>query len=93
MIERSVTPIIEHSLAAQAAVAIIGPRQVGKTTLARAIADQRPSSVYLDLEAREDRDRLAEPTLFLRQYENSLVVLDEIHRVPELFSSLRGIID
>ena len=93
MIERSVTPIIEHALAEQAAVAIIGPRQVGKTTLARAIADQRPSSVYLDLEAREDRDRLAEPTLFLRQYENSLVVLDEIHRVPELFSSLRGIID
>ena len=50
MIERSVTPIIEHSLAEQAAVAIIGPRQVGKTTLARAIADQRPSSVFLDLE-------------------------------------------
>ena len=93
MIERSVMPMVEQSLAEQAAVAIIGPRQVGKTTLARAIADQRPSSVYLDLEAREDRDRLAEPTLFLRQYENSLVVLDEIHRVPELFSSLRGLID
>jgi predicted AAA+ superfamily ATPase len=85
--------MIERSLAEFAAVAIIGPRQVGKTTLARAIADQRPNSVYLDLEAREDRDRIVEPTLFLRQYENSLVVLDEIHRVPELFSSLRGIID
>ena len=93
MIPRSVAPAIEHLLAHQAAVAIIGPRQVGKTTLARAIADSRPTSVYLDLEAREDRDRLTEPTLFLRQYENSLVVLDEIHRVPELFSSLRGIID
>jgi hypothetical protein len=93
MIERSVTTQIEHSLSEQAAVAIIGPRQVGKTTLAREIADSRPASLYLDLEAREDRDRLAEPTLFLRQYENSLVVLDEIHRVPELFSSLRGIID
>ena len=93
MIERSVTAAIEHSLSEQAAVAIIGPRQVGKTTLAREIADKRPASLYLDLEAREDRDRLAEPTLFLRQYENSLVVLDEIHRVPELFSSLRGIID
>ena len=67
-------------------MAIIGPRQVGKTTLAREIAGSRPASLYLDLEAREDRDRLAEPTLFLRQYENSLVVLDEIHRVPELFS-------
>jgi len=74
-------------------VAIIGPRQVGKTTLAREIAGSRPASLYLDLEAREDRDRLAEPALFLRQYENSLVVLDEIHRIPEIFSSLRGIID
>jgi predicted AAA+ superfamily ATPase len=80
-------------LTVQAAVAIIGPRQVGKTTLAREIAGSRPASLYLDLEAREDRDRLAEPALFLRQYENSLVVLDEIHRIPEIFSSLRGIID
>jgi predicted AAA+ superfamily ATPase len=93
MIERSITAFIEQSLSDQAAAAIIGPRQVGKTTLARAIADRRPTSVYLDLEAREDRDRLSEPALFLRQYENSLVVLDEIHRVPELFSSLRGVID
>ncbi len=74
-------------------MAIIGPRQVGKTTLAREIADRRPGSIYLDLQAREDREKLAEPALFLSQYENSLVVLDEIHRVPELFSSLRGIID
>ena len=93
MIQRSVTTAIEHSLSEQAAVAIIGPRQVGKTTLAREIAGSRPASLYLDLEAREDRDRLAEPALFLRQYENSLVVLDEIHRIPEIFSSLRGIID
>src|ERR1700677_1874210 len=93
MIERSVTTQIEHSLTEQAAVGFFGPRQVGKPTLAREISDSRPTSLYLDLEAREDRDRLAEPSLFLRQYENSLVVLDEIHRVPELFSSLRGIID
>jgi len=93
MIQRSVTTAIEHSLTVQAAVAIIGPRQVGKTTLAREIADNRPASLYLDLEAREDRDRLTEPALFLRQYENNLVVLDEIHRIPELFSLLRGIID
>ena len=61
--------------------------------MARQIADSRPGSLYLDLEAREDREKLAEPVLFLRQYQDSLVVLDEIHRVPELFSSLRGIID
>lgn len=69
------------------------PASSWKTALARAIADKRPASVYLDLEIREDRYRLAEPALFLRQYENSLVVLDEIHCTPELFSSLRGIID
>ena len=74
-------------------MAIIGPRQVGKTTLARQVADSHPGALYLDLEAREDREKLVEPVLFLRQYENSLVVLDEIHRVPELFTSLRGIID
>ena len=82
-----------NSLHYQAAVALIGPRQVGKTTLARQIADNQPGSLYLDLEAREDREKLAEPVLFLRQYQDSLVVLDEIHRVPELFSSLRGVID
>lgn len=88
-VERSVLESLLH----QGAVALIGPRQVGKTTLARQIADNRPGSLYLDLEAREDREKLAEPVLFLRQYQNSLVILDEIHRVPELFSSLRGIID
>ncbi len=93
MIPRSVAKSIEQALKRQAAVAIIGPRQVGKTTLAREIAGAHPGALYLDLEAREDREKLIEPVLFLRQYENSLVVLDEIHRVPELFSSLRGIID
>ena len=94
MISRSdVEGHVLQALSHQAAVALIGPRQVGKTTLARQIADSRPGSIYLDLEAREDRDKLAEPVLFLRQYEQRLVVLDEIHRVPELFSSLRGLID
>ena len=72
IIARLVQPVIEQALTAQAAVAIIGPRQVGKTTLAREIADSRPGSLYLDLEAREDREKLSEPVLFLKQYERVL---------------------
>lgn len=76
-------------------MALIGPRQVGKTTLAHQIAEESSAgqAVYLDLEAREDRNKLLEPALFLRNYEDRLVILDEIHRVPELFPVLRGLID
>ncbi len=76
----------------QAAVALIGPRQVGKTTLAIDISE-KTDSLYLDLEDRADREKLSDPALFLSQYEDRLVVLDEIHRVPELFQTLRGLID
>jgi hypothetical protein len=74
------------------AVALLGPRQVGKTTLASAIAERFPS-IYLDLESRADRVRLAEPELYLADHEDDLVILDEVHRVPDLFGSLRGLID
>ncbi len=93
MIFRWITPRIEQALNTQAAVAILGPRQAGKTTLARSLADSRPGALYLDLESRADRDKLADPVLFLRQFERNLVVLDEIHRAPEIFGSLRGLID
>ena len=87
-----ITPDIERALNRQAAVALIGPRQVGKTTLALEIARTR-DALYLDLEDRDDRNRLAEPALFLDNLEDRLVVLDEIHRTPALFQTLRGIID
>ena len=74
------------------AVAILGPRQVGKTTLAREIGAQR-ASVYLDLEAESDRSKLADPAYYLAQHRDDLVILDEIHRLPELFRALRGLID
>ena len=91
-LDRSIQQSVLQALDRQAAVALIGPRQVGKTTLAKDIAEQR-DALYLDLEERGDRDKLADPVLFLSQYEDRLVVLDEIHRVPELFQSLRGLID
>jgi uncharacterized protein len=92
MLPRKALFSVQQALKRQAAVALIGPRQVGKTTLAHAIADTMPS-LYLDLESLEDRNKLTEPALFLNLYEDRLVILDEIHRVPELFQSLRGLID
>jgi uncharacterized protein len=92
MIPRRALKTVQDALDRQAAVALLGPRQVGKTTLAHAIAEQT-GALYLDLEAREDRDKLGDPALFLRVYEDRLVILDEIHRVPELFQALRGLID
>jgi uncharacterized protein len=74
------------------AVALVGPRQVGKTTLALEIAGAQPS-VYLDLESAADRARLAEPALYFADHVQELVVLDEIHRAPNLFEDLRGVID
>lgn len=75
------------------AVAILGPRQVGKTTLARAIAETRPESVYLDLERPADVRRLDDADAYLRSHTGTLVILDEVHRVPGLFEVLRGVID
>lgn len=92
MIPRNAYSQIEVALARQAAVALIGPRQVGKTTLALEIAKGRPS-VYLDLEALADREKLSDPVLFLGRHADKLVILDEIHRMPALFEALRGIID
>ncbi len=74
------------------AVALIGPRQSGKTTLAKAVADQRPS-VHLDLEASRDRAKLSDAEDYLSRRENKLVILDEIHRMPEIFRELRVLID
>lgn len=92
MIERKILSVVKQALDRQAAVALIGPRQVGKTTLAFAIAETR-EALYLDLEDQQDRNKLTDPGLFLSAYEDRLVILDEIHRVPELFQSLRGLID
>jgi hypothetical protein len=123
MIARRLRAAVLERLQQVPAVALLGPRQVGKTTLAREIAEtfdsmqkQRSAvgpgllggprlggprlgptvfepSLYLDLESEEDRRKLTDAAAYLRAYENRLVVLDEVHRAPELFQTLRGLID
>ena len=92
LIPRSASLQVERALARQASVIVIGPRQVGKTTLALHIAETRPTT-YLDLEQPSHRRVLDEPEPFFEQHSESLVILDEIHRVPEIFSVIRGTID
>jgi len=92
MIPRRLFTALRTGLAESAAVALLGPRQAGKTTLALEVAAARPS-IYLDLESESDRAKLAEPELYLAQHTDKLVILDEIQRMPQLFQSLRGLID
>jgi len=92
MLPRLIGSEIRKSLEVQAAVALIGPRQVGKTTLALEIGEDF-NAVYLDLENSDDRAKLQNPKLFLEGLEDRLVILDEIHLLPEIFQVLRGIID
>lgn len=92
MLTRRIEAQIRSDLQTQAAVALFGPRQVGKTTLALAIGDASPS-VYLDLEDAADREKLADPALYLASHEDKLVILDEIQNAPDLFATLRGLID
>jgi predicted AAA+ superfamily ATPase len=83
---------LEALLAESPAVGLLGPRQVGKTTLALQIAEGRPA-VYLDLESPADRSRISEPELYFADHADELVILDEIHRAPGIFEALRGTID
>lgn len=83
---------LREDLASTPAVALLGPRQAGKTTVAHELA-QQSDNVYLDLESELDRAKLASPELYLAERLNRLVVLDEVHRVPGLFPVLRGLID
>ena len=92
-IERHAKHTILRSLAEAPAVALLGPRQIGKTTLARDIAADMPDCLYLDLENPNDRARLADPARYLAAHADRLVVLDEVQRMPELFQVLRGEID
>lgn len=94
MINRRRQREVEDRLRTSSSVVLLGPRQVGKTTLARRIAAQRGArALYLDLERPADRRRLEDADMFLRAQAGKLVVIDEIHRAPDLFEILRGVID
>lgn len=92
MLARRLRPKLSSLLSHIPAVVLLGPRQSGKTTLALEIAEQQ-NSVYLDLEDENDRAKLSDPNKYLADHEDQLVILDEVHRVPEIFQQLRGIID
>ncbi len=93
MIKRRAEQRVLDGLNETPAVVLLGPRQVGKTTLARAVAEQVPNSLYLDLENQAHAARLAEPASYLEHHADRLVILDEVQRMPGLFEVLRGQID
>jgi predicted AAA+ superfamily ATPase len=92
-IQRTLESDILNSLKHFAVVAITGPRQCGKSTLAKHIIADRAASVYLDLENPSHRARLSDPLIYFNAHRNDLICLDEIQRAPELFSIIRSLAD
>lgn len=93
-IVRKFQELIEKRLEHNPVVALLGARQVGKSTLAKEIIKNYPNSVYLDLEKTTDRLQIeTDSELFLQQNKGKLICLDEIQRLPEIFRTLRGYID
>ena len=92
MLSRRILADIRIALTRQPAVVLLGPRQVGKTTLAHQVAGNG-KTVYLDLESAADRDKMADAARYLDSHADKLVVLDEVQRLPRLFETLRGRID
>ncbi len=91
IIRQNLSIEVERAMAQFPVTSILGPRQCGKTTLARQLAGTRPST-FFDLELPSDRARLAQPELMLSSL-TGLVVLDEVQQRPELFSVLRPLAD
>ena len=93
MFSRNLQHLVAQALLRSPAVVLLGPRQVGKTTLARAIAQAHSDALFLDLERESDRAAVARPELFFPALRQRLVVLDEVQTLPDLFRALRPEID
>jgi predicted AAA+ superfamily ATPase len=94
MVKRLIQGRIEMSLSRYSVVGILGPRQVGKTTLAEMIMERVKKKVsYLDLELPSDLNKLRDPELYLSRLADMLIIIDEIQRMPSLFPLLRALVD
>jgi uncharacterized protein len=93
MIERRLIHELKYLAKIFPATVLLGPRQVGKTTLARTYAKTIPGAVYLDLESDTDRRKLNNPEEYLAHHHDTLVILDEVQRMPNIFTTLRSVID
>lgn len=92
-IKRIISQKISKKLRSSPAIAILGPRQSGKSTLAQALISDITDSIYLDIERPSDRNKLRDPEAFFSLHMDKLICLDEIQRMPELFPVLRSLID
>ncbi|MSO14669.1 ATP-binding protein [Rickettsiales endosymbiont of Trichoplax sp. H2] len=92
MLQRLIADKLKKSMVYIPVIALLGPRQVGKTTLAKMLMQNQPS-IYLDLEASDDLLKLSDPSSFFNIHNDKLIILDEIQRLPDIFTTLRGIID
>jgi predicted AAA+ superfamily ATPase len=93
MYKRSIESVLHERLQQFPAVVLLGPRQVGKTTLALNEALVHSGSLYMDLELPSAQRQLDDPEAFLLTHQNRLVILDEVQRLPEIFAVIRAIID
>jgi len=92
MIPRRLEARIEEATKFSPAVALMGPRQVGKTTLALNLSERLPA-LYLDLENSLDAAKVQDIRAFHAEHRDKLIIMDEVQRKPEIFKELRGIID
>lgn len=90
--DRQIFTLLQEYLSIFPAVGLLGPRQVGKTTLVKNLKLEK-DSLYIDLEKASDRTKLEDAELFLKVQADKVVILDEIQLMPELFAELRSLID